>query len=254
MLGGYGNHAGGEYAVNMGGWDATNAGTNAVLIHGQAQEMNENRSIIVGGGECGSFGNGMQFFEAEYCEEEGGDASDDEGSEGGGTIGSGDEDSDDGESDSSSDGIYDLPENCTIVDGRNVEDSYNSGSGTYGHIWAFSHEVVETIQVNAIQIHTGNNTLDSRVAVWDGSGSTPESELFGADFMTRDTIGWQGARLDTTYDLDPQDIWVTWHTISGLPSLDSEGSTSRYMWSNIGTGDWNGPYTGQPKYRLLYCD
>ena len=181
------------------------------------------------------------------------DATDFEGDDGTGDDGTGD-DGDPGSEDGTS--IYGLTGGCTIVDGKNTDGGYTPGMGTDGHIMAFKHVVDADLSFNAIQVHTGERTRGSRAAIWTDSFDTPDFELTGGDFLSVEAIGWQGTRLDAPVDLSAgEHIWVTWHTHSGLPSWAGAGESGTHMWSLLGgSGDWNGPYSGYDKFRLLYCD
>ena len=171
----------------------------------------------------------------------------------------GDEDADadaDGGEPVIAEGLYDLPADCEIVGGANTGDDYDDAwVGTDGHVMAYEYTVPEDMVVNALQIFTGDRTRDSRIAIWSDSGGSPGTEVIGRNFDAVPAIGWQGARLGGDQVLTLGEvIWVSWDTHTGQVSLAPSGTTVTYKWATVGSGIWNGPFSGTEKFRLLYCD
>jgi hypothetical protein len=119
---------------------------------------------------------------------------------------------------------------------------------------AYNYLVEEDLTFNAIQIHTGERSMDSRASVWFDDGGEPGSEMVGGDFLTAMAPGWQGALLSEEATLSEDDyIWISWITNSGLTSRGSTGESVSYKWSAVGSSTWNGPYSEREKFRLLQC-
>lgn len=141
--------------------------------------------------------------------------------------------------------------------GINTDDvTYNDGSSTGNRPVGFKHLASSAMDIQRVEVFSGEGTQSNRVAIWSDNNGEPGAELAGASFRMESAVGWQGASFTDAASIGAgETYWVVWSQQNGAQSsIQATGTDIEYKSSGDGGVTWTQSYFGPWKLKVFCCE